>query len=125
MRPRVPEHMRRHPVFGKTVRTSSDMKILRDGEKLSVSEIPELDAANSGSFRSQLSAALPANVRQIDIDLSRTRMDCSGVGALVALRNWAREQNLDVAIRLLNPTQTVRRLFFLTRLDRLFPIEHQ
>jgi anti-anti-sigma factor len=101
------------------------MKILRDGEKLSVSEIPELDAASSGSFRSQLSAALPANVRQIDIDLSRTRMDCSGVGALVALRNWAREQNLDVAIRLLNPTQAVRRLFFLTRLDRLFPIEHQ
>jgi len=101
------------------------MKILRDGETLSVSGISELDASNSEAFSSQLSAALPANVRQIDIDLSRTRMDCGGLGALVALRNFARRHNTCIAIRLLNPTLAVQCLFALTRMDRLFPIEPQ
>ena len=99
------------------------MKILRDGETLSGSGISELDAANSEAFSSQLSAALPANVRQIDIDLSRTRMDCGGVGALVALRNFLCKNHTHIAIRLLNPTLAVQRLLAITRMDRLFPIE--
>jgi len=101
------------------------MKILRDGETLNVSQIADLDAANCGSFSARLQAALPPNVQRIDIDLSRTRMDCGGVGALVALRNSARQQNNKVAIRLLNPTLAVQRLFTLTRMDRLFPIEQR
>src|SRR6267378_451290 len=102
---------------------STHMKILRDGEILNVSQIGQLDAANCRSFSSRLKAALPANVARIDIDLTHTRMDCGGLGALVALRNCAREQNDNVAIRLFNPTLAVQRLFALTRLDRLFPIE--
>jgi anti-anti-sigma factor len=88
-----------------------------------VSGISDLDVLTSQAFRSELGAALPANVRQIDIDLSETRMDCGGVGALVALRNSAREQNAGVAIRLLNPTARVQRLFNLICMDRLFAIE--
>src|SRR5215510_2393603 len=101
------------------------MNILRDGETLSVSGLSELDAASCRLFKSRLKAALPANIRRINIDLSRTRVDCGGVGALVALRNCARKQNSNVAIHLLNPTLATQRLFTLTRMDRLFPIEQR
>ena len=105
-------------------RPQTHMKILRDGETLNVSQIGELDAANCRTFSSRLRELLPT-ARQIDIDLSRTRMDCGGLGALVALRNCARRQNRNVAIRLLNPTLPVQRLIALTRMDRLFPIEQR
>ena len=100
----------------------TQMTILRDGETLNVSHIAQLDAANCRSFSSRLRELLPG-VQHIDIDLSRTRMDCGGVGALVALRNCARRRN--VAIRLLNPTIAAQRLFTLTQMDRLFPIEQR
>jgi anti-anti-sigma factor len=100
------------------------MKILRDGETLNVSHIAQLDAANCRSFSSRLRELLPS-VQRIDIDLSRTRVDCGGLGALVALRNCARLRNHKVAIRLLNPTMATQRLFTLTQLDRLFPIEQR
>jgi anti-anti-sigma factor len=102
----------------------TQMMISRDGETLSVSQIGQLDAASCRSFRSRLQQLLPT-VQRIDIDLSRTRVDCGGVGALIALRNCARRQNQTVAIRLLNPTAVVRRLFTLTQMDRVFPIEHR
>jgi anti-anti-sigma factor len=124
MRARIQAFFQRKPAAAKAA-GKPEMKILRDGETLSVSDIRELVAVNGKSFHLQLSAALPANVRHIDIDLSQTRMDCGGVGALVALRNWARQQNRDVAIRLLNPTHPVRRLFHLTRMDEVFPIERE
>src|SRR4051812_25950278 len=103
---------------------TTHMKIFRDGETLNVSQIAQLDAANCRSFSSRLRELLPT-VQQIDIDLSRTRMDCGGLGALVALRNSARRQHQNIAIRLLNPTLAVQRLIALTRMDRLFPIEQE
>jgi anti-anti-sigma factor len=124
MRARVQSFFQRKSAAAKAA-GKSEMTILRDGETLNISDIRELAAVNGKSFNLQLSAALPANVRHIDIDLSETRMDCGGVGALVALRKWARRQNRDVAIRLLNPTHPVRRLFNLTRMDQVFPIEHK
>ena len=106
-------------------RPPDGMTILRDGETLSVTNIRQLDAATCQSFRSRLKAALPRNVRRIDIDLTRTQMDCGGVGALLALRKCAREQNNDIAIHLVNPSAAVQRLFSLTHMDRLFPIERR
>lgn len=89
-----------------------------------MSEIGELAAANSGTFQSALTASLGSNVTEIDIDLSETGfLDCGGVGALVALRKCAQRRNTSVSIRLLNPTSSARRLFQLTRMDDLFPIE--
>src|SRR5690349_12683115 len=100
------------------------MRIKRDGETLRVSEIGELAAASSGAFQSELAVWLANRVSEIEIDLSQTGfLDCGGVGALVALRKCARRRNSDVAIRLLNPTSSARRLFQLTRMDRVFPIE--
>jgi anti-anti-sigma factor len=100
------------------------MKIFRDGKKVTVTDIAELGAGNRGVFQSALDDLLGSYVTEMDIDLSHTGfLDCGGVGALVALRKSARRQNTRVAIRLLNPTSSAQRLFQLTGLDRLFPIE--
>src|SRR3954466_8425558 len=99
------------------------MTISRDGETLNVTNIRQLDAATCQSFESRVKAALPRKIRRIDIDLTRTHMDCGGLGALVALRKCARERNNEVAIRLLNPSTAVQRLFSLAHMGRLFPIE--
>ena len=101
-----------------------DMKIRQDGETLNVSEILELGTVNSALFNSELAAAFPSEINRIEIDLSDMEfVDCGGVGALVALHNRARRRNVNIAIRLRNPAPTVRRIFNLTRMDRLFPIE--
>src|SRR2546421_1486962 len=102
------------------------MKIRHNGETVSISGIAELGASNSRSFAATLSAALPLDVGQIEIDLSETGfLDCGGVGALIALRNCARRRNGKVIIRLLNPTPPVRHIFKLTHMDRIFPIERR
>src|SRR5262245_15670569 len=101
------------------------MNILRDGETLSVSGLSELDAASCRLFKSILKAALPANIRRINIDLSRTRVDSGGVEGLDALPKCARNKQGNVAIHILNPTLATQRLFTLTRMDRLFPIEQR
>jgi len=57
----------------------------------------------------------------IEIDLSRTTfMDCTGLGALIALRKLARARN--GGVRLVNPTPTVQRLFNVLRAGELFEI---
>ena len=47
-------------------------------------------------------------------------MDCTGLGALIALRNLARARN--GGVRLLNPTPTVQRLFDVVRAGEIFEI---
>jgi anti-anti-sigma regulatory factor len=99
------------------------MLIRCHGDRLSVSEIDQLAAANSRSFQAELRAALPSNVRQIDFDLSKTAMvDCSGISALIALRNLALQRNPELSIRLFNAPAAVRRIFKLTDAGRLFAV---
>jgi anti-sigma B factor antagonist len=99
------------------------MRIIQNGERINVSGLNELDAASAPSFESAVRAVLPA--ASIDIDLSRLSfIDCGGVGALIALRNSARSCNADATIRLLNPSRRVRRMFQVTRLDKLFRIKN-
>jgi anti-sigma B factor antagonist len=100
------------------------MKIVHDGDTLSVTDIEALDSAHSDRFLSQLGAALPPAVKRIDLDMSRTGfVDCTGLGALVAMRNQVRHQNGDITIRLLNPTQPVERVFKITQLDKVFTLD--
>ena len=93
------------------------------GITLRVIGFSELDATNSILFRDQARAALTPDQNCLEVDLSKTRfVDSSGLGALIALYKTmcARGGKL----RLLNPTDTVRQMLELTRMQRLFEIVH-
>lgn len=97
------------------------MKILCEGETLSISEIEELGLANSDCFGKEVREALAGGVKNVVIDLSSTSfMDCTGLGALAALSKSARKCNGGIAVHFINPTPLVRRIVGLTGLDSLF-----
>lgn len=97
------------------------MKICRQGETLHVSELKELGLANCTDFSAQMRNALTAGARLIVIDLSATsHLDCSGLGALVALLKNASNSQDRVSVQLVNPTAHIRHLSKLTNLDHLF-----
>jgi len=89
-------------------------------EVLTVGGFAELTAANSDRVGRKIRAGLNGHTT-IEIDLSRTTfMDCTGLGALIALRKLARARN--GGVRLVNPTPTVQRLFDVLRAGELFEI---
>ncbi len=98
------------------------MKIDIQGPLLTVSEIHELTAVNSASFRDKVSAALTGTTTTIEINLSQTRfMDSSGLGSLFALyRATAKREG--VILRLLNPMPEIQQLLELTQMQQLFEI---
>lgn len=82
----------------------------------------ELTAYNTERFRRETNDALNGHT-SIEIDLSQTTLlDCSGLGALIALRNYARHR--DSVIRLMSPTPAVRRLLTIARAEQMFEIVH-
>lgn len=98
------------------------MKIENQGQCLVISEIPELTAWNSSSFRDEVGAVLPASPSVIEIDLSQTRfVDSSGLGALFALYRAVAQRN-GVTLRLLNPRPEIQQLLELTQMQQLFEI---
>lgn len=98
------------------------MKIENQGTCLSISDIHELTAVNSASFRDEVRAVLSSAPPLIEIDLSQTRfVDSSGLGALFALYR-ATAQNNGVVLRLLNPRPEIRQLLELTQMQQLFEI---
>ena len=102
------------------------MKITRNGDILNVSDIQDLGTRQAEWFRSTVTSALGAPVREIDIDLGGTRFaDCAGLGALISILNSARRDNSHTIVRLLNPNSQVRRLFELAHLGEAFPINSQ
>lgn len=97
------------------------MKLEVTGETLKVGGVRQLGAENSQEFREEVRAALPANVKDIEIDLSQISfLDSCGLGALIALRKAANTKN--ATIRLLNPTPRVQLLFDVTRMHKVFEI---
>ena len=96
------------------------MAIKIPNEVLRVGGFAELTAANSDRVGKKIRADLNGHTI-IEIDLSRTTfMDCTGLGALVALRNMARARN--GGVRLLNPTPTVQQLFDVVCAGHMFEI---
>ena len=89
-------------------------------EVLTVGGFAELTAANSDRVGRKIRAGLNGHTT-IEIDLSRTTfMDCTGLGALIALRKLARARN--GGVRLVNPTPTVQRLLDVVRAGQIFEI---
>jgi anti-anti-sigma factor len=89
-------------------------------EVLTIGAFKELTAANYELFRKHVCTAMNGHTT-IEIDLSGTTfMDFAGLGALVGLRNLARNRN--GGLRLLNPTPLVQELFDSVRAGQLFEI---
>ena len=99
------------------------MKISAQDSVLNISEITELGASNSESFRKEVRAALPDPVKAIEVDLSRTSfLDSCGLGALISIYKLANNNSHPIPFRLLNPTPPIQQILELTRLHRLFEI---
>ena len=70
------------------------MKFEVRGETLTVVDVRELGAENFQDFRERVRAAMPAKLRNIEIDLSQTSfLDSCGLGALISLRKTANSRN--------------------------------
>ena len=96
------------------------MKVGNLEEVLTFEGFKELTAANADMFRKEVHAAVNGH-KVIEVDLSQTKfMDCSGLGALIALRNFARGRN--GVMRLVNPTPVVQQLFDVVRAGHMFEI---
>jgi anti-sigma B factor antagonist len=98
------------------------VKIEKMGECLSISEIQELTAVNSASFRDNVQTALGGSPAVVEVNLSQTRfMDSSGLGALFALYRSTAQRN-GVVLRLVNPKPEIQQLLELTQMQQLFEI---
>jgi anti-sigma B factor antagonist len=99
------------------------MKIHDNGEVLTVSNIKELAAGNSDSFREEVRAALPPQIKAIDIDLSDTDfVDSCGLGALISVYKLVNNSSGSIPVRLMNPAPSIQQIFELTRLHKIFEI---
>ena len=97
------------------------MKMQIQGDTLHISEVEELDVSSSNDFRNQARAALTNDQKNIDIDLSQTKLlDSCGLGTLISLHKITSGRN--GMVRLLNPTPSVRQILELTRMHRIFAI---
>ena len=97
------------------------MKIQVEGETLRISGVKELGTANSNEVRDRARAALTPGQKNIDIDLSETKLlDSSGLGMLISLHKTTCSRQ--GTVRILNPTPGVLQILELTRLHRIFEI---
>ena len=97
------------------------MKIHVQGDTLHITDVRELGAANSNTFRDQARSAMSDTQKNIEIDLSQTSfVDSCGLGTLIALHKTACSRR--GMVRLLNPTPPVQQILELTRMHRIFEI---
>ncbi len=97
------------------------MKIQVQGDTLHITDVRELGAANSNTFRDQARSAMSDTQKNIEIDLSQTSfVDSCGLGTLIALHKTACSRR--GMVRLLNPTPPVQQILELTRMHRIFEI---
>jgi anti-sigma B factor antagonist len=97
------------------------MKIEANNDRLLVSDIAELTAANAASSKDEIKAALKDEHKQVDLDLSTTGfVDSSGLGVLISLHKAMSAR--DGKLRIINPADSIQQILELTRLHRLFEI---
>lgn len=97
------------------------MKTLATPDSLTVTELSEMNAANSAGLRDEIRASLTASQTELNLDLSATRfIDSSGLGAVIALQKTMRARGGH--LRLLRPSPVVLQILELTRLHRVLEI---
>jgi anti-sigma B factor antagonist len=91
----------------------------QDGVSVAQVTVPRLDAAEAPAFRAAV-APLSAPGGQVVLDLARVEfVDSTGLGAIVSLMKAVGPTG---GFALANARPPVRRLFELTRLDRVFSL---
>ncbi len=99
------------------------MKFSHHGRRLRVSDVPELTAANAGTFEAAVCAEFPRDLGELYIDLGGARwLDCGGIGALISIRNCARNQNGNTTVHLANAGPAAWRALRLTGASELFAL---
>lgn len=90
-----------------------------------VAVVGELDVLSVPDLRLELYAAIDrAADRLVVIDLAGLQfLDATGLGVLVGAHRRAARAGGHVVLR--NPPERVRRLLFVTRLDRVLPLENR
>ena len=102
------------------------MKIQHDGNRMNISQIPELSAVNSTLFRDEVQASLPPALHTLEIDLAQTVfVDSCGLGALFSIYKITANENAGVKLRLLNPAPQIQQLFELTQMNQFFEISER
>jgi anti-anti-sigma factor len=87
---------------------------------LTVVGFAELNASNSKLFVKRVRAALNGHT-VVEIDLSKTTcMDCTGLGALIAISNPVHHRK--IFVRLINPTSQVQQLLHVMHAGQILEI---
>jgi anti-anti-sigma regulatory factor len=95
------------------------MNIIRTAIGLEITNIEDLTAATCDQFASSLLPQITQPLEEITITFSpQTALDCSGVAAIVAVRNQAQHFTAHVNMRLLNTPPAAKRLLSLVGLDQ-------
>lgn len=82
---------------------------------------PRLNLENSDAFKSDVRSRMSQECKRISVDMSETEfVDSSGIGALVALRKAVGPEG---TVTLSQPTDYVRRVLKLTRMESVFEVQ--
>lgn len=82
--------------------------------------VERLDASNSDQIKVALREATADKTGDITLDMAKIKfVDSSGLGALVSLRKHLGESR---QIRMINASESLIRIFHLTKLNRVFDI---
>lgn len=95
--------------------------VARDGDGMLIRLDGRLDAASAPGFLARVTGAIADGATQFVVDMrSVSFIDSSGLGALVSGLKAARRGEGD--LRLVAPSEPVRKLLRLTTLDRVFTV---
>lgn len=83
----------------------------------------ELNSSTVGAFRDHTHENLSADAEVLDVDLAMTTfLDSTGLGALISFNKKMALRG--GVVRLLNPAPAVQQILELTRMHRIFEINH-
>jgi anti-sigma B factor antagonist len=99
------------------------MNIQPTDSTLVISEIRELTAGTSSNVKTQVRTRFLPELKNIDFDCTNLDfLDSSGLGALISIQKLATGRG--GRFRLLRPKATIVQVLELTRLHRIFEINH-
>ena len=99
----------------------TDIKIERHDSHCVVVPPQRVDVTNAAEFLNSIKDEIRSGNTNIVLDLTDTRaIDSTALGALVQVYKWSRIGEGD--LRLASPSDGVKRLLSLTRLDKVFDL---